>query len=179
MHRAKEVRPLRVLVDTREQRPWAFDGSVMRLLREERSSAAVEVVCERGTLDTGDYALVEAPELARIERKSLGDFVGSVTHDHARFMREMARMTAYPVRAVIVEADLAQVVSATRQARPHSVVASALKCTTDYGVTVAWANCRDWAEWQAAWMLRRAWEKHVAAAAAASTGAQALDWSDV
>ena len=172
---AKQSGPIRVMVDTREQRPWTFDGDVLAQLRAERSAAAVEVVCERGTLDTGDYALVEAPEICRIERKSLGDFVGSVTHDHERFMREMARMRAYPIRAVVVEADLAQVVSATRQARPHSVVASALKCLTDFGVAVQWANCRAWAEWQAAWILRRAWEKHVAAA---STGAEALDWSE-
>lgn len=141
-----------ILVDTREQLPWDFRGHVCELL-------GVTSATQRGTLATGDYALVEAPDLCRIERKSLGDFVASVTHEHERFMREMARLAAHPIRAVVVEGDLSQVVRSTRQASPHSVVASALKCTSDYGIPVVWANSRPWAEWQAAWLLRRAWER--------------------
>lgn len=155
-----------ITYDTREQRPWDFRGDVCARL-------GVTAAVSRGTLDTGDYALVEAPEYARIERKSLGDFVGSVTRDHPRFMREMKRLADYRVRAVIVEADLAMVVRETRQAAPHAVVASALKVMTDFGVPVVWANCRAWAEWQCAWILRRVWEKRVIQA-----GVDDLDWSD-
>lgn len=167
-----------VLVDTREQRPWTFDGDICRTFE-------VSITTSRGTLDTGDYALADAPEIARIERKSLGDFVSSVTHEHDRFMREMERLASYPVACVMVEAELGEVVSRTREARPQSVVCSALKVCTDYRVPVIWGVSRPWAEWQAAWMLRRAWEKRALERSwldrlverTATLFAEALDWS--
>lgn len=167
-----------VLVDTREQRPYDFKGDLC-------AHFGVTIETQRGTLDTGDYALVEHPEIARIERKSLGDFVGSVTHDHDRFFREMERLADYPIAAVIVEGELGEIVSRTREAYPQSVVCSAMKIATDFRIPIIYAASRPWAEYHAAWMLRRAHEKRMEARPWVAKLAErlsqmltpALDWS--
>jgi ERCC4-type nuclease len=79
---------LTAIVDTREQTPWRLDP------------LAVEI----GTLDTGDYSLKGLEHVVRIERKSLGDLVSCVGPERERFDREVQRLLAYPVRALIVEA---------------------------------------------------------------------------
>jgi len=76
-----------VTVDTREQTP--LDLAPMSI--------------ERGTLDTGDYALASCPDVCRVERKSLADLVGCVGVDRDRFEREVSRLLAYPVRVLVVE----------------------------------------------------------------------------
>ena len=83
------------ICDTREQTP--FNLSPLRL--------------ERGTLDTGDYALASCPDICRIERKSLADLVGCVGSDRRRFEREVQRLLAYPVRILVVEATWGQIES--------------------------------------------------------------------
>ena len=85
-----------IVIDTREQRPWAFPEYV-------RTKVAM--------LPAGDYAL-EGDEHFAIERKSLDDFIGTVFSGWERFRRELSRMKAagFPARLVIVEADYEQLV---------------------------------------------------------------------
>lgn len=58
----------------------------------------------RGTLPAGDYALAGDTCFA-VERKSLPDYIHTITSDWQRFRRELARMRNFPVRVVIVEAE--------------------------------------------------------------------------
>lgn len=83
---------LNIVIDTREQRPWAFPAHL----------AKVSV----GTLRTGDYALAFDNRFA-IERKSLDDFLGTISSGWERFLREIGRMegAGFVARIVIVEAD--------------------------------------------------------------------------
>lgn len=83
---------LRIVVDTREQRPWSFPPDL----------ADVRV----GTLRTGDYALAGDDAFA-VERKSLDDFLGTISSGWERFLREIGRMegSGFVARVVIVEAD--------------------------------------------------------------------------
>lgn len=80
-----------IIIDTREQRPWAFPPDV-----------AVEI----GTLRTGDYAL-QGDEAFAIERKSGDDFVGTISTGWHRFVKELNRMDAanFAAKVVIVETD--------------------------------------------------------------------------
>jgi ERCC4-type nuclease len=80
-----------VVIDTREQTPWAFDA---------RHVSEVSVA----TLRTGDYALAGDDGFA-IERKSLDDFLGTISTGWERFQREVERMDGWPAKVVIVEAD--------------------------------------------------------------------------
>lgn len=86
--------PLRVVIDTREQRPWSFPPDLAEV--------------QRGTLKAGDYALVGDDAFA-IERKSLDDFLGTVSSGWERFLREIGRMEGsdFAARIVVVEADFA------------------------------------------------------------------------
>ncbi len=58
----------------------------------------------RAHLTTGDYSVVGLEHVISIERKSLTDLLKCVGKDRARFEREVQRMLAYPVRALVVEA---------------------------------------------------------------------------
>ncbi len=80
---------LKIIIDTREQRPWAF-GS--------------EYKTRVDTLRTGDYA-IEGDELFAIERKSLDDFLSTISTGWERFQREIDRMDLFVAKVVIVESD--------------------------------------------------------------------------
>lgn len=83
---------LQIVIDTREQTPWAFDPS--------------KVSTKIGTIKTGDYA-IEGDSFFGIERKSLDDFLGTVSTGWERFLREIERMNqaAWSAKIIIVEGD--------------------------------------------------------------------------
>lgn len=90
----RELRPedILALVDTREQLP--LDLSPLRTAR--------------GSLDTGDYSVAGLESHIALERKSLPDLLGCIGVERDRFEREIMRLLAYPVRAVVVEASWAE-----------------------------------------------------------------------
>lgn len=83
---------LPVLIDTREQSPFPFAG--------------YPVSIQTATLEAGDYSLSGFDRRIAIERKSLDDLLGCLTHDRERFERELTRMRGYDVAMVIVESPL-------------------------------------------------------------------------
>jgi ERCC4-type nuclease len=97
--------PFRVIVDTREQAPWAFMGIVIR-----RKLLNVETV--RATLPTGDYTVEGQEDRIVIERKSAADYLSSITAGRERFEREHRRMAAivaeHGLAAVVIEGDLSR-----------------------------------------------------------------------
>ena len=80
------------IVDTREQQPLSL----------------APLRAERGTLATGDYSIKGLETVVAIERKSLADLITCVGQERGRFDREIQRLLAYPVRAVVVEATWAE-----------------------------------------------------------------------
>ena len=85
-----EFRPeqMIVVIDTREQRP--LDMSPLKTIRK--------------TLVTGDYSVLGLEGVVAVERKSLTDLVACTGVQRRRFEREVKRLLAYPVRALVVEA---------------------------------------------------------------------------
>lgn len=67
---------MKITIDTREQTPWHFDRSV--------AEATV------GTLRTGDYAITGDTGFA-VERKSMDDFLSTISKGWSRFQREIYR----------------------------------------------------------------------------------------
>jgi len=108
-----------IVIDTREKTPFDFGTDV-------RTTA--------GTLDTGDYSLAGLEEFAAIERKSLPDLCACVTRDRDRFTRELHRLQAYRCRAVIIEADVAEVVQEEYRSKvaATAVIASVAAWTVRY-----------------------------------------------
>jgi len=82
---------LTIIEDTREQTPLDF-------------SAFPFVTVERGTLKSGDYSIKGWESQFAIERKSLADLIGTITHGHERFERELQRLMSFQYAAVVVEA---------------------------------------------------------------------------
>lgn len=80
---------LTAIIDTREQAP--LDLAPLR--------------CERATLTTGDYSLKGLEHVIAIERKSEADLLACVGRERERFDREVQRLLAYSVRALVVESS--------------------------------------------------------------------------
>ena len=154
----KVAPPPTILVDTREQLPWSFSG---RLVCDLLGGPFRTL---RGTLHTGDYSVAGIEWRVAIERKSLPDFIACVASgERERFWEELRRLREFEICAVIIEASLLDVeIGAYRsQARPQSVIASALAIVADFGIPIWWAGSRESAEYHAAWLLRRAWQRHL------------------
>jgi hypothetical protein len=98
------IQPLHIIIDSREQSPWAWDQS--------------DAVTEIHALVAGDYALAEDCERVKgrealavrfaVERKSFDDFLGTISTGWERFQRELTRMESFPARVVIVEGNFAE-----------------------------------------------------------------------
>lgn len=84
---------MKVVIDTREQAPFAFSGDAYR---------GTEVVT--GTLSVGDYSLFGLSDKIAIERKSLPDLVACLGRERERFERELLRARGLDCFAVVVEA---------------------------------------------------------------------------
>lgn len=87
--------PFNIIIDTREKRPWAFPSHL--------------AIVKRGTLPTGDYAL-ENDMLFAIERKSMDDFINSITSKWSSFSNELDRMKSFPARVIIIEGLFSEII---------------------------------------------------------------------
>ncbi len=87
---------MRIIADTREQRVFTF--------------AKYEAEVERATLPTADYSLPGFEDRVGIERKELGDLISCLMGaNRDRFERELRRLSAYDLKAVVVEASMRDV----------------------------------------------------------------------
>ena len=82
----------------------------MRILMDSRESAdphpwvehfSQDVTIERGTLETGDFALAALPDAAVVERKTVGDLLACLGRERIRFEKELKR-GRYVGRLVVV-----------------------------------------------------------------------------
>lgn len=67
---------LSITIDSREKSPWGFDPTLVKV--------------EVGTVRTGDYCVTGDKGFA-VERKSLNDFLGTISTGWDRFQREIYR----------------------------------------------------------------------------------------
>jgi ERCC4-type nuclease len=134
-----------IVIDTREQAPYSFGGRVATVRRG---------------LKTGDYSLLGYETIISVERKTVDDYVGSLTRGRDRFLRECGRLAAFQVRAIVVEGSLSDLAEAryTSHATPQSIVGSTIKLITDFGLPVIFADHRWLAEVFVERMLVRHWE---------------------
>jgi ERCC4-type nuclease len=78
----------RIVVDSREQRPYDFENSVVR------------------KLDAGDYSLEGLENCIAFERKSLDDYVGTLLRGKSRFSVELRKLQTYDFACVVIEGSL-------------------------------------------------------------------------
>ena len=157
------IPPLHIIIDSREQSPWSWDPN--------------DATTEIAGLSAGDYALASDTEQPKrrgqlrpvrfaVERKSLEDFLGTISTGWERFNRELTRMEAFPARVVIVEGDFADVCFSERggeiippphnhpQLRP-SFVARRIAELTMMGVSVLMCGNAEMASGMAYRIFRR------------------------
>ncbi len=82
---------LTAVVDSREQTPWDLAPMTM----------------ETDGLSVGDYSVRGLESIVAIERKSLADFVGCCGGERNRFQKELDRLGGWPVNAIVIEANWA------------------------------------------------------------------------
>lgn len=150
------VCPFTVIVDTREQLPYTFDGLGL----------AVPTVV-RG-LHSGDYSIDGMDDRIAIERKSLDDLYGSTTWGRDRFEREVGRLSELPgFAAVVIEADWREIVAPQsyrpgweNRTFPCSVVGTINAWSIRYP-RVHWLACGDrrGAEIRTFQILQTAWKE--------------------
>ena len=99
----KKSAPLVTIIeDSREQRSLDF-----------APFAPFGVAVERRKLRTGDYSVAGYEHHILIERKSLQDLVGTLTHGRERFLREMYDRGAYvPCKHLVIEASWQEISAA-------------------------------------------------------------------
>jgi len=126
------------LIDSREQRPFTF-GPPTRADYFARATTQVT------TLKEGDYSvsLDDQPPLPiRLEHKSLGDLYGCIGLQRERFERELARLSTYDYRALIVEAALDDIIDGYEHSRvsPQAALGSLCAWAVRYGLAVWFAG---------------------------------------
>ena len=111
-----------VVVDTREQQPYAFDPE--------------HVATVRRALPAGDYSLEGYEASVAIERKSLEDYVASVVRARARFARELRALAEYDFACIVVEGALDDVLAQRYRsgAHPNAVLGATLSIIVDHRV---------------------------------------------
>jgi ERCC4-type nuclease len=113
-----------VITDSREQRPWLFPSD--------------RFVTDRRKLVTGDYSLLGYENTFCIERKSLGDFVGTLFGDWIRFRKELIRMSGFDIACIVVECNVEDIRQKKYESEvaPESVLGKAHAIYLDHGLPV-------------------------------------------
>lgn len=99
------VTPYSVIIDTREQSPYAFVG-LHADARQGGRPLSIPLVMR--TLRSGDYSLEGHENEVAVERKSLADFFNTIGQGRKRFERELDRldeMATHGAAFVVVEAS--------------------------------------------------------------------------
>ena len=142
---------LQIVVDSREQLPYSFDGAI------------------RKALATGDYSVLSMEDSIAIERKSLSDLLGCIGAQRERFERELKRLHSIPFRALVVEATLRDLLTAPSQLHPNSIIGSLCSWIMKYQLPILFCGNRSMAERMTMRLLVKG-AKYCSAAGSAASG---------
>lgn len=135
-----------LIADSREQQPYLYDNYLMI----------------RRALPVGDYSIEYHETLVAIERKSLEDYLRSITTQRKRFMAEIKKLSDYYFKAIIVEGSWNDIVLGdyprSQNISIDAVIGTTLSIQIDYGVPVIWLDNRQAAQRWVLKFLERAWK---------------------
>lgn len=137
---------VKVIIDSREQAPFAFQGEVY-----------AGTICEVGALQSGDYSLGGLIDRVAVERKSLPDLVACLGRERDRFERELQRARGLDAFLVVVEAPFEDLAKGNyrSQLRPHAACQSVMAFAARYRVGFHFAGSRAAAEYSCWSFLRQ------------------------
>lgn len=133
-----------ILVDTREQAPFAFQGY---------DAAPLPT-----TLPVGDYSIPGFEDRVSIERKSLDDLVSCLMNENRdRFERELARARSYDLFCVVIEATVTDISRGRYRSemKPQAALQSVITFQVRYRTPFIWAGNRKAAEYLTYWLLAK------------------------
>lgn len=136
---------MKIVRDSREQSPFLFDNDKYE---------GVSVI--EGTLSTGDYSLVGLESRVAVERKSLPDFLASISTGRERFERELTRARGLDAFMVVVEGPFSDLVAGNYRSRmePKAATQTTYSFMARYRATFHFAQSRQWAEYATYHFLR-------------------------
>jgi DNA excision repair protein ERCC-4 len=116
----------KIVIDSREQRPFPFTNSIVK------------------KLDSGDYSLEGLEHLITIERKSKEDAYGSLGAGRERFKREFQRMAKYRYAACVIECSLESFLNPPyhSELNPKSAINTLMSWQIEFNVHVLFAGTR-------------------------------------
>jgi len=124
-----------IVIDTREQRPYAFEGT-------DRHPVATV----RRTLPAGDYSIEGHETRFAVERKSMSDYLRTVVHESRRFRAELQKLLTYDRAFIVVEFPWDAVLHGDYDRSdaipPEAVVGITTGIMLGYGIPVLWAGDR-------------------------------------
>ena len=131
-----------VVVDTREQKPYKFERSMLK------------------TLESGDYSIRGLEDRIVIERKSKTDAFGSLGKGRSRFEREVKRMSEYEYAAIVIESSLASFLRppAFTRMNPKAALNTLISWSVKYGVFIYFASDRKHARALVYRILEKFWK---------------------
>lgn len=122
----------KIIVDTREQKPYWKEGS--------------DVI--RKKLDTGDYSIEGYENKIAIERKSLSDLYGSLTSGHKRFARELERSKKLDYFTILIDGSLTSCANKEFKGSEHTktkastIIKILFTLHTKHGINFVFCNGR-------------------------------------
>ena len=136
-----------VIYDSAEQKPWELGPDFYMV---------------RGKLRTGDYTFQGLEDVLTIERKSIGDLVGTVIQDWIRFRKQLVRMSGFDLACVVVEGTPQDILDHKyeSQANPESVIGKCNAIYVDHGIPVFWYGPRPVAVHMVERLLVMAWKRY-------------------
>ena len=122
---------MKIKIDTREQKPYSFTSA-----------------SETGTLAVGDYSLSGLEDHIAIERKSLDDLIGCLTHDRERFEKELHKARALDYFALVIEGSLSDIVNGRYRSEmlPKAAVQSLMAFSIRYRLPIFFCDSRAYAQ---------------------------------
>lgn len=154
--------PFTVLVDSREQSPYTFQG-----LRADADKKGLPIDVARiiKGLPSGDYSIKGLESRIAVERKSLSDLFSTLAGRREQFQAEHERLAeivrAGGYAAVVVESSLAAALQGVSESRlnPKTVVRTSISWAMRYGVAWHWWENRRLCEVMTYRLLEKFWQQ--------------------
>ena len=122
---------MKILIDTREQQPYKFESA-----------------SEVGTIPIGDYSLCGLENHIAIERKELNDLMGCLTTGRERFEKELYKGKALDYFALVIEANLSDLVNSHYRSEMNlkSAIQSLLTFSIRYRLPIFFCENRKYSQ---------------------------------
>ncbi len=120
----------RIKIDSREQRPYKFENSVV------------------GSLTIGDYSIENLENCVAVERKTLDDLVSCLSKDRDRFECELHKGRALDYFCLVVEGSLSDLAKSNYRSQMtcKSAIQSLITFSIRHKLPVWFCETREYAE---------------------------------